>query len=78
MTFVEKVANTVYLVIGIALATLAVSLVVSFIFFLLEMPPTKESEVDMGGLCMSLCKKEYGHHITKAAPVNGGGCYCYP
>jgi len=28
--------------------------------------------------CIRACRKEFGKHITKAIPVDGRGCYCYP
>lgn len=41
---------------------------------------SEETTLNPGNVktCLRACRKEYGNHITKAIPVDGRGCYCYP
>lgn len=78
MKLIDKVAYTAHIIAAALTTTLVIAVIVGLTFLFLQDPSSEDYSPDMGGLCMSLCKKEYGHHITKAIPVNGGGCYCYP
>lgn len=82
MKNIEKVAYTIkllaFMIVGTLLVSASISVGVSLFSYVVDGPFEDNTEPDMGGLCMSLCKREYGKHITKAIPVDGKGCYCYP